>query len=236
MQVLPNNRRNANLPMPENIRFSTAGERQLVSGAAGDIELDARLGKSRDDVGTGVLVICHPHPLFGGTMDNKVVTTLARAARDLGVAQVRFNFRGVGKSQGEHAAMAGETEDLHLLLDLLGCQADVPLYLAGFSFGSGVASRASQTRADLRCLHLIAPPVGKYTDTYFRHYPCPLTVYQGSEDEVVDAQATRLWANEVESDCQLAWFEQTGHFFHGRLTDLHRAFSSRFALQSGSAP
>ena len=216
--------------MDQKLSFSPTGVRQLVSGAAGHIEVDARLGKGRLSVDSGLLLLCHPHPLFGGSMDNKVVTTLARAGRDLGLAQLRFNFRGVGASEGEHAEMQGEAQDLQLLIDLLQQQYPrAPLVLAGFSFGSGVSSLVVGDNPQIEALHLVAPPVSKYRGTYPDRYHCPLSVYQGDSDEVIDAQATRRWALGMKSDCELHWFEQTGHFFHGRLTDLYRAFAKEIS-------
>lgn len=212
--------------MDQQLIFSPTGARQLVDGPAGKIEVDARLAKGRQDLSSGVLVLCHPHPLFGGTMDNKVVTTLARAGRDLGLAQLRFNFRGVGQSEGVHAEMKGEADDLKLLLERVQHEAPAaPLVLAGFSFGSGVCSLVVPDFAAIHSLFLVAPPVSKYRDTYLDSYPCPVSVFQGDSDEVIDSAATRRWVESLKSRCDFYWFEHTGHFFHGRLTDLYRDFS-----------
>src|SRR4051794_9595012 len=112
-------------------------ERFQVQGVAGAIEA---LRDTPDGTSRGVAVIAHPHPLFGGTMDNKVVQTLARAFVQSGWTALRFNFRGVGASEGVHDEGRGETDDM---LALIAAQAaDGPLAVAGFSFGSFVASRA----------------------------------------------------------------------------------------------
>lgn len=220
--------------MKQTLTFSSTGARQLVAGSAGAIEVDARYGKSRQRLDAGLLLVCHPHPLFGGSMDNKVVTTLARAAREMGLAQVRFNFRGVGQSQGAHADMHGEAADLQQLIELCRAQLEAgPLVLAGFSFGSGVSSLVVADNPDIAALHLVAPPVARYQGVYADTYPCPVWVYQGDSDEVIDAQATRSWAESLRSPCELQWFEHTGHFFHGRLTELHRDFSAALKRTPG---
>jgi alpha/beta superfamily hydrolase len=114
--------------------------RTLIDGAAGRIEVAATLPLNAH----AVAVIAHPHPLFGGTMDNKVITTLAKVFVDAGVAVYRFNFRGVGASEGKHDEGRGETDDLLRVAAHAGAEVShVPLYLAGFSFGGAVATRAS---------------------------------------------------------------------------------------------
>lgn len=217
--------------MPTPIPFSASGSSILIQGDAGDIEISARLGIDSAGGDTSpLLVVCHPHPLHGGTMDNKVVTTLARAARDLGVDQVRFNFRGVGRSQGEHDHMQGESRDLDSILSQLRSQRPhAPIALAGFSFGSGVASMVVLQRKDISGLFLVAPPVDKYQGVYSLAYPCRVCIYQGAEDEVVDAQAVAVWQAANTSDSSIRWFDDTGHFFHGRLTALQDAFAPDLA-------
>src|SRR5690349_360642 len=115
--------------------------RAHIEGAAGAIEIAAQVPESP----RAVAVIAHPHPLFGGTMDNKVITTLARAFSEGGCATYRFNFRGVGASHGEHDDGQGETEDMVRVIEHARGEAgrDLPLMLAGFSFGGAVATRAS---------------------------------------------------------------------------------------------
>jgi len=126
-----------------------------------------------------VAVVCHPHPLFGGTMDNKVVTTIVRAYKELGMAVVIFNFRGVGQSEGTHDNGHGEVDDALSVIKwaLVQTQA-TELYLAGFSFGSYIAaatvSHLSALPVQLKQLLLIAPPVHHYPFSQFtvtRQYP-----------------------------------------------------------------
>jgi alpha/beta superfamily hydrolase len=204
------------------IEFSADEKEYLVPGTAGIIQCKARVGateKYAEDA--PIAVICHPHPLYSGTMDNKVVTTLARVFRSRGLNHLRFNFRGVGKSEGKHDDMRGESDDLDLLLNLIA--QDRPgqkFILAGFSFGSGVSSTVAARRQDVVHLVLVAPPVGKYESAYHSQYSCPLSVYQGGADDVVDPKLVIGWSDRIESASKLYWFEDVGHFFHGKLPEL----------------
>src|SRR5258708_37694064 len=133
--------------------------RALVAGAAGKIEVAAQAPASP----RAVAVIAHPHPLFGGSMDNKVVTTLARAFIEGGCATYRFNFRGVGATEGEHDEGAGETDDMVRVIEhaRAGMEA-LPLMLAGFSFGGAVATRA-RCRVDFAQVSLVGPGFPRLT-------------------------------------------------------------------------
>jgi|SaaInl5LU_22_DNA_1037371.scaffolds.fasta_scaffold05187_7 uncharacterized protein len=207
------------------IEFNPQEAEYLVPGAAGPIQCKTRAGASeKRKQGDPIAIICHPHPLYEGTMDNKVVTTLARVFRDQGIDQLRFNFRGVGKSEGSHDNMIGESEDLELLMDMLSKQQGGQRFiLAGFSFGSGVASIVTQRRNDIDHLVMVAPPIGKYESAYSDSYPCPVSIYQGSADDVVEPQLVTYWAAGIKTPSQLSWFEDVGHFFHGRLIDLSQS-------------
>src|SRR5258707_2933319 len=133
--------------------------RALIDGAAGPVGVGASLPPAP----RAVAVIAHPHPLFGGTMDNKVVTTLARAFVESGAATFRFNFRGVGASHGAHDEGRGETDDmLRVIEHARATLGGLPLKLAGFSFGGAVATRASG-RADFDALVLVAPGLRRIT-------------------------------------------------------------------------
>jgi alpha/beta superfamily hydrolase len=139
--------------------MAVSSARALLDGAAGKIEVSS----SVPDAARAIAVIAHPHPLFGGTMDNKVVTTLARAFVESGAATFRFNFRGVGGSQGVHDEGRGETEDMLAVIEHARAQAGaLPLKLAGFSFGGAVATCASG-RADFAQLVLVAPGFRRIT-------------------------------------------------------------------------
>jgi len=168
----------------------------------------------------GVAVICHPHPLQGGTMHNKVVTTLERTLRELGLATVVFNFRGTGASQGTFDDGIGETDDL--LAVARWAQHVRPrdaLWLAGFSFGSYVAARAAP-QLPVRQMISIAPPVGRWDFSHLASPLCPWLVVQGEADEIVDANAVYTWVAAQPEPPALVRMPETSHFFHGRLLDL----------------
>lgn len=168
-------------------------------------------------------IVCHPHPLYGGTFNNKVVTTLARTWFKMGLAVIRFNFRGVGASEGLYAEGVGETDDLLAVIDL--AQAAYPgsrIWLAGFSFGAYVALRAVQQRSVAQ-LVTVAPPVGNFDFSAIKQVSCPWLVIQGDRDEIVDPEGVYAWLQQFSPPPQLIRFPQTGHFFHGQLGELQSA-------------
>ncbi|MBV1874421.1 MAG: alpha/beta fold hydrolase [Gammaproteobacteria bacterium] len=175
----------------------------------------------------GVAVVCHPHPLFGGTMDNKVAHTLARAFESEGVSVLRFNFRGVGLSEGKHADGVGELADLAGLIAWLEAQfPGVPVYLAGFSFGAFVAAfyaaDESLSSVNLARLFLVAPPVHHFDMSKINKFCCPVTVIMGLEDEIVPAEKVFEWSDRLTGDvpARVHKVPAATHFFHGKLTVL----------------
>jgi alpha/beta superfamily hydrolase len=192
-------------PMPH-----SSLQKLRIAGAAGDIEVDLNEPASAP---RGVALIAHPHPLQGGTKDNKVVTTLAKAFYNLDYVAVRPNFRGVGASAGEHDAGRGETDDLLVVVEYLRERYHDPAFvLAGFSFGSYVQTRVAKQMQAQR-LVLVGPAVNRFpTETV----PEGTLVIHGENDEVVPLQAVFDWARPQ----QLPIVVVPGgeHFFHGRLT------------------
>lgn len=189
-------------------------QRLTVHGACGDIEAlrDDPSGPSK-----GVAVISHPHPLFGGTMDNKVVQTLARACVAADLECLRFNFRGVGDSEGVYDEGRGETEDLLQLVRQW--PSDMPLVLAGFSFGAFVACQAVQAlwpSARIQKILLVGTAV-----THFHAPPLPpdaldrSLVLHGETDDTVALSAVMDWARPQQLPVMV--LPGTGHFFHGQL-------------------
>ena len=164
---------------------------------------------------SGYAVIAHPHPLHGGTLDNKVVQTLAKAFFRLGYAAVRFNFRGVGESDGVFDDGPGEIEDLLAVerhaREQFGAVQSV---LGGFSFGSYVAA-AVASQLELRHLVLIAPAVGRFP---IAEVPKDTLVVHGEEDDLVLLADVMDWARPQK--LPLVVFPGVGHFFHGALIDL----------------
>ncbi|WP_347332804.1 alpha/beta hydrolase [Marinimicrobium locisalis] len=207
--------------------FSQTETAITINGPAGAIEARARGGDPDGvlaDPGR-IAVICHPHPQHGGTMDNKVVSTLARVYGELGVNTVRFNFRGVGQSQGRYDRAVGEVDDLLAVQAWARDQRpDARQLLAGFSFGSAVAA-AALYRASVGVDHLtlVAPPVERYDYDREGRFPCPVCVVQGGADDVVLPEGVFEWyEHHLVSPRRLLRYEEAGHFFHGRLTDLKR--------------
>ncbi len=165
-------------------------------------------------------VLCHPHPLHGGTMRNKVVTIMERSFRELGLATVRFNYRGVGDSEGSFDDGNGETDDLMAVVDWVRrVRPDTDLWLGGFSFGAYITLRAAQS-LPVRQLLSIAPPVERYGFEDLQPPNCPWLVVQGDEDEVVSSDAVVRWAENLDQPPDLVMMEGAGHFFHRRLMDL----------------
>ncbi|MCX7555973.1 alpha/beta hydrolase [Xanthomonadaceae bacterium JHOS43] len=174
----------------------------------------------------GVAVVCHPHPLHGGSMHNKVVTMTVRSLRELGLTVVRFNFRGVGESTGEYDEGRGETLDLLAVAEWVTKQRpDDAFWLAGFSFGSYVALLAAR-HLPVKQMISIAPPVGRWDFSAAIAPPCPWLVVQGEDDDVVDPQAVFDWIDAMDDKPALVRMPETGHFFHRRMMDLRGAIKN----------
>jgi len=167
----------------------------------------------------GLLLVAHPHPLHGGSLDNKVVTTLAKAANEAGWVSVRPNFRGVGMSDGEFDAGIGEAEDLLGVARFVEMSyPDLPWALAGFSFGAFVQHRLRQELPAQRLI-LVAPAVTLYE---FDPVPPDTVVIYGDADELIPPATIRLWAEQQQ--LALKAIPGAGHFFHGKLKELKQAF------------
>lgn len=201
-------------------------EALTLDGPAGRIE--ALLDTPPGPLAAAVGVVCHPHPQHQGTMLNKVVHTVGRALNDLQIPTVRFNFRGVGASEGAYADGVGETEDA--LAVAAWAQRHFPgadLWLAGFSFGAAVAIRAAVASS---CSQLIsiAPPVARMASLLGDASPaCPWLLVQGTSDEVVPAADVEAWARARTPPPDLVLLQDVDHFFHGRLTLLRDTIVSR---------
>jgi len=199
--------------------FPASDASLLLPGPAGVLETiveHPEPGSAR----RGVAVVCHPHPLHGGTMHNKVVTMVGRSLRELGLATVRFNFRGVGESTGEYDEGRGETLDLLAVAEWAGqARPGDALWLAGFSFGSYVALLGAR-HLPVKQMISIAPPVGRWDFSAAIAPPCPWLVVQGEDDEVVEPQAVYDWVEAMDDGPTLVRMPEAGHFFHRRMMDL----------------
>jgi alpha/beta superfamily hydrolase len=207
-----------------------ANERFLIPGAVGPLEALLDFTKAAPGAGLAnppVAVVCHPHPLHGGTLTNKVAHTVAKAFAELGVTSLRFNFRGVGQSQGAFDQGRGEVDDLLAAVDWLRARyPTAPLWLAGFSFGAYVAL-SGQTQALADRLLLVAPPVAMFDFPAEGGVNIPWMVVQGSSDEIVDPTEVSAWVRQQANAPEYVWMDDAGHFFHGRLVELkHQIHSS----------
>ena len=206
----------------------------VIPGPAGPLE--ARVDDPVPDggVATVVGVVCHPHPLHGGTMQNKVVHTLARAMQEAGAPTVRFNFRGVGASGGVHADGIGEVDDALAAIEWARrrwlCDA---LWLAGFSFGAAVALNAAITARPQRVV-TVAPPVGRLLSVGIQRPACPWLIVQGDRDELVDVAEVTRWAASYAPAPELLVLPAAEHFFHGRLGELRAAVRGFFRGNTGN--
>lgn len=218
-----------------------AGERFLIPGAVGVLEavLDIAKADVRERLSNPpIAVVCHPHPQHAGTMNNKVAHTVAKAFAEMGVTTLRFNFRGVGESQGDFDQGIGEVDDLLAAVDWLRARnPQAPLWLAGFSFGAYVAlSGQARTRAGR--LLLVAPPVAMFDFPPEGGVDIPWMVVQGSNDEIVDPSQVSAWVQQQANVPEYCWMDGVGHFFHGRLIELkqqiHHAWAGASQRNAGS--
>ncbi|MFJ4196568.1 alpha/beta hydrolase [Pseudomonas sp. NPDC089534] len=173
----------------------------------------------------GIALICHPNPVQGGTMLNKVVSTLQRTARDAGLITLRFNYRGVGASEGSHDMGSGEVDDAWAAAAWLREKhPELPLTLFGFSFGGFVAAslggRLEAQGVTLKHLFMVAPAVMRLGEQDLLPQQGELTVIQPETDEVIDPQRVYEWSDTLQRPHELLKVAECGHFFHGKLTDL----------------
>ncbi len=188
-------------------------QKRLIAGPAGVIEC-AIDEPTQGHTVRGVVVICHPNPTQGGTMDNKVVQTLARAFVQLGYRAVRFNFRGIGASEGGWDEGRGEVGDALAVVAAFR-DPSLPLALSGFSFGGYVASRAAQrlpAEAPAERLALVGPATSRF-DT--APVPPDTLVIHGEADDVVPLASVLDWARP--QSLPVTVVPGVGHFFHGKL-------------------
>ena len=188
-------------------------QRRQVPGPVGSLQ--CAVDEPEGAAARGIALLCHPHPLHGGTLDNKVVQTLARAWVQLGFRAVRFNFRGVGESEGQWDEGRGEVDDAMAVLTALR-ESDEPVALGGFSFGAYVTTHVAQRLSAAGTVPLRMVLVGPAVQN-FAAAPVPpdTTVIQGEQDDVVPLAAVLDWARP--QSLPVTVIPGTGHFFHGQL-------------------
>lgn len=197
--------------------FPTNNETFFIEGPAGKIECQSSWPESAQQ---RVMIICHPHPLYEGSMHNKVVTTLARAGDQCQLPTLRFNFRGVGNSAGSYGEMAGEIEDCLAVVNWTRTVLpNYELVLAGFSFGSFISASVAN-QIDTQRLINIAPAVNHADFNTLTNISCPWLVIQGDRDEVIPPNLVFDFCESPPAPLELIVMHEAGHFFHGRLVEL----------------
>ena len=182
----------------------------------------------------GLALLCHPNPVQGGTMMNKVVSTLQRTARDAGLIPLRFNYRGTVASEGSHDMGSGEVDDaLAAALWLRARHPELPITLLGFSFGGFVAAslggRLEARGEKLSRLFMVAPAVMRLRAEDDLPQACAVTVIQPETDEVIDPQLVYDWSNALSRPHELLKVAECGHFFHGKLPELKELVAPRLS-------
>ena len=209
--------------------FPASRQEFFLRGPEGKLECVADVPGQTDER-PATIILCHPHPLHGGTMHNKVITIMERSMRELGLRTIRFNFRCAGESEGEHDEGYGETDDLFAVVEWVRhTRPNDDLWLGGFSFGSYITQRVAQN-LKLGQLITIAPPVDRYEFSQLQQPDCPWLVVMGDEDEVVALEDVNCWIEDLDPKPEFLVMEQAGHYFHRRLMDL------RGLLKNGVRP
>lgn len=205
---------------------SCVGEPVWIPGPAGALE-GITACPANGQTMHGIGVVCHPHPQYGGTMHNKVVDMLSRTLNDLGIGTLRFNFRGVGSSEGAYAEGVGEADDLRAVLTWAQRQRPGhPIWLAGFSFGAYIALRVASEFPIVRLI-TVAPPINFFDFSTLPAPGSPWTLVQGEADEIVPSEAVFAWAQGQSPGPDVIRMPGVGHFFHGNLNVLRQRLLAR---------
>jgi len=196
-----------------------------IAGPAG--RLEALLNAGTPDA-THAAVVCHPHPLYGGTLHNKVVFHAMKALNSFGFPVLRFNFRGTGLSEGEHANGIGEVEDVRAALDWLEREYTLPVIFAGFSFGAAVGLRAAYSDDRVRALIALGLPAVAvetriYDFEFLRTSTKPKLFVSGSRDQFGPAGKLEALVDTFADPKKLVRIEAGDHFFEGRLKEMRVA-------------
>ncbi|NDQ55705.1 MAG: alpha/beta hydrolase [Acidipila sp.] len=202
----------------------------LLPGPAG--RLEAMLWTSPGARPRLTSLVCHPHPLFGGTMHNKVVFRVARTLHQLGLPVLRFNFRGAGTSEGHHDAGEGERDDVRAALDFMRQEfPEASVLLAGFSFGAWVGMRVGCEDARVSALIGLGLPVKNLDLSYLAACTQPKLIVQGTQDQYGDIARVKELVESMPEPKQLVSVEGADHFFTGKLDEVARAVQAWTKLQ-----
>ncbi|PCH59696.1 MAG: alpha/beta hydrolase [Gammaproteobacteria bacterium] len=195
-------------------------QHDFINGTAGLIQILYR----ESDKALPAVLVCHPHPQYGGTMHNKVTYRIAKAFSDKGHAVLRFNFRGVDLSEGEWANGVGEAEDARACIDWLA-KKHSQIWLAGFSFGAYAGLKAALGDTRIVRLFAVAPAVSLYDFSFLDNERRPLTVVHGTDDEIVPYDQVKTWVN-TPPVARLHTIDGAGHFFPGHMNEMLGALLS----------
>jgi alpha/beta superfamily hydrolase len=216
------------------------GEKLLIDGPAGKLQIQTSYPQDFSPE-QPMVIISHPHPLYGGNMTSKVVYNVARAFNEMGYAAIRYNFRGVAQSEGEFDSGIGETKDLLTVVQFFAQRhPESSITLAGFSFGAYITVRAISTSAQLElsptispilslsAMLLVAPPVSMYDFSDLAIANIPWMVIQGGKDEIVDPQQVAAWAAKQLYKPQFHYLQDADHFFHGEMDWLREVITTNW--------
>jgi alpha/beta superfamily hydrolase len=197
----------------------------FLDGPAG--QLEALLNAGSPDA-TLAAVVCHPHPIYGGTLHNKVVFHAMKALNNLGLPVLRFNFRGAGLSHGEHDQGTGEVDDVRAALDWLDREFRLPIVLAGFSFGAAVGLRAAAPDARVPALISLGTPISPVDDRSYDYdflttSTKPKLFVSGSRDQFASRAKLEALVQTMPEPKKLVIIEAADHFFEGRLREMREA-------------
>jgi len=210
-------------------------EEFFIDGSAGRLQalLETPAGADKDHVPACVAIVCHPHPQHQGTMQNKVVHMLARSMNELGIVALRFNFRGVGLSEGSYGEGVGEVDDLLATARYVRQRwPEASIWLAGFSFGA-IISAQSANKVGASRLISIAPAVNFLGDLLDNKPTMPWWIIQGDADELVPASEVTAWVESNQPGPELTVLPGADHFFHGHLVALRELLVNQLGNTQG---
>jgi uncharacterized protein len=208
----------------------------FLNGPAGRLEAMLWTAEKSAPEPRRVAVVCHPHPLFGGTMHNKVVFQLAKALHQHGVPVLRFNFRGAGLSEGRHDKGRGEMGDVRAALDYLAAEfAGKPILLAGFSFGAYVGLHVGCEDARVKELAGAGLPVNDSDLSYLIECKKPKLILQSTHDQYGSRERTEALYEKLPQPKKLVFIESADHFFAGNLPQMGEAFGEWLRERDGQS-
>lgn len=195
---------------------------------AGDLQLEALLKEPQGAIKGGVIV-CHPHPLYGGTMDNRIVYRTAKAAVEAGFAALRFNFRGAGLSGGQFDQGIGEKEDAVAAISWLESKYPaLPLVLAGYSFGAWVGLQVGCLDARVKAMVALAPPLNLYDFEFLYNNSKPALYIAGTSDEFCSQENLNQLAHRLPASSSVHRIEGAEHFFNGHIEAIQSCITGFF--------